>query len=468
MRLKKPLIAALLCTAIPVAADAQIWEKFLRPGLSYRMQTDLLTPRLIHILRYSPGSPFIRMVPEVAGGAVYALPEDGGRETVSAMVQRTGAIAGLNADFFPFTGDPLGLMVRDGELLSRPDNRRIVFAWGKGASATARCVWTAKAEIAPGDSIEINGLNEACGDNMLVLYTSSAKQVVSSAPFTAIVVKSQDHGPWKPNDSREVAITEILENQTAYVPPADGFVLVARGTKATQAKRLRAGDPLKLIGQTSGLDWKKVDQVVGGGPNLITRGAINITAEMEGFKAGFITTRHPRTALGRTARGEFLFVAIDGRQDMSDGCTLQELADIMLNLSCTDAINLDGGGSTTLNLHGITVNRPSDGTERKVANALLWFDSRPAPVSPLEYKIQPPAPLAAGVVSQLKVFTQRGFYVPNSEVIWSATGDGWIDQGGGLRAMKEGSVSIQAWVRGKTLSLILPIAAPKVATPEQK
>ena len=82
----------------------------------------------------------------------------------------------------------------------------------------------------------------------------------------------------------------------------------------------------------------------------------------EGFPPGsFVAARHPRTAVGRTAEGDVWLVAVDGRSPVSVGASLPELAAIMRRLGCVEAMNLDGGGSTTLAAMGLTVNRPSDG-----------------------------------------------------------------------------------------------------------
>lgn len=81
--------------------------------------------------------------------------------------------------------------------------------------------------------------------------------------------------------------------------------------------------------------------------------------------------RHPRTAVGLSADGKTLImVAVEGRSSASKGASLPELADIMLSLGADRAMNLDGGGSTAMVVHGQHLVRPSDGNERVVANHL--------------------------------------------------------------------------------------------------
>src|SRR5207253_9594199 len=145
-------------------------------------------------------------------------------------------------------------------------------------------------------------------------------------------------------------------------------VLVAKGNKTSQVPSRMAGDKIVFEMQSDGIDWRKVDQLISGGPYLLRDGKISPDSDVERFKDDFTKQRHPRSAVGRTANGDFWFVAVDGRQSMSVGATIEELAQVMFNLGCRDAINLDGGGSTDLNIFGVNVNRPSDGVERPVAN----------------------------------------------------------------------------------------------------
>ena len=91
----------------------------------------------------------------------------------------------------------------------------------------------------------------------------------------------------------------------------------------------------------------------------------------------FNTTRNPRTAVGRRADGTILLVVVDGRNAMAAGLTMFELRQVMAALGCRDAVNLDGGGSTTMVVRGQVVNHPSDNREfdaegeRVVANAIV-------------------------------------------------------------------------------------------------
>ncbi len=85
-------------------------------------------------------------------------------------------------------------------------------------------------------------------------------------------------------------------------------------------------------------------------------------------------TKHPRTAVAKLKDGKFLMVTVDGRSESSGGMSLQQLAEFLLEQGATDAMNLDGGGSTTMFLNGKVVNHPSDKEgERSVGDAILVF-----------------------------------------------------------------------------------------------
>ncbi len=96
------------------------------------------------------------------------------------------------------------------------------------------------------------------------------------------------------------------------------------------------------------------------------------------MRAGFDAELHPRTAIAKLESGKVLLVTVDGRQPgVSAGMSLYMLADLLLEFGAVEAINLDGGGSTTMVVRNKIVNRPSDPTgERPVSDAILVFPKR--------------------------------------------------------------------------------------------
>lgn len=129
------------------------------------------------------------------------------------------------------------------------------------------------------------------------------------------------------------------------------------------------GTPAEII--PSGTAWP-VRDALGAGPALVSAGIIQITSDEEGFFGTSIPNTHPRTAAGYTTDGDLLLLVVDGRQDESRGVDLTELATMMVELGAVEALNLDGGGSSTLSVRGLLVNRPTGGTfQREVMSALV-------------------------------------------------------------------------------------------------
>jgi exopolysaccharide biosynthesis protein len=448
-------LTAVACLfALAGAGQAQTWEKLIAPGLTYRMEVDLATPRVVHALRYSLGST-TKAMPELAGLTVYS--ESGSsRQTVGELVKKTGAVAGINADFFPYTGDPLGLMVREGELISTPRQKRSTFAWGKGGAWCSMCDCDLSC-TANGTSIAFDGLNEQCGVNEVVLNTTVAGVAIGEKGRVLQVVLQIEPGHLSPSSSLRGTIVALKSDPRVTVAEGQA-IITASGNKADLFKNLMVGDPITLRSRVTGMDWDKIEHAVGGGPTLVKDGKVAVDWDYQGFTAGFSLKRHPRSAVGRTKTGDLWFVSIDGRQVNSVGATLEEEAQIMQRLGCVDAINLDGGDSTTFNILGVNMNRPSDGQARPIANAVLFFGEK-KPEPPATFTIKVPEPFTVGEATTVKVVDQDGKPIDNSEILWSAQGKAWIDQGGLLRSIEEGEAWVFALVRGQFLTAAVKVVA---------
>lgn len=456
------------------AAPTQVWEKSIALGLTYRMELDLTTPRMVHALRFSPKNGTFQATPELGQGTVYADDPTKGRETISEMAKRTKAIAAINADFFPFTGDPLGLMLKDGELLSLPNPKRAVFGWGPGGSASGIADFTVIMSPENAVPISLRSLNQECGMNDIALnFPVAGAAICRQVDRLYAVLKVGDRKP--PATGRIEAEVSFLLEGTESVPIQPGnIILAASGNKLDVVRALRPGQKVNFDVSISGFDWEKITHCVGGGPTLLRRGELAVDAAFQGFNDAFSKKRHPRTAVGVTQDGDLWWIAIDGRQKISDGATLEETAMIMRKLGCVDAINLDGGGSTTMNLLGLTVNRPSDGAERPVANGVVWTGTAP-PKDDTAFVIKGPEKLTIGDELTLDVQRPTGESVLNADILWSARGKGWIDQGGKVRATEVGIVTVSALARGQLLSREIVIeerprivVAPKKTLPLKK
>ena len=117
-----------------------------------------------------------------------------------------------------------------------------------------------------------------------------------------------------------------------------------------------------------------IEDALGAGPALVSNGEINVTTDEEVFFGTAIPYTHPRTAAGVTANGRLLLMLVDGRQRESRGVSLEELAAMMVGVGAEEALNLDGGGSSSLVVNGKLLNNPAGrGREREVMSALGVF-----------------------------------------------------------------------------------------------
>jgi exopolysaccharide biosynthesis protein len=123
--------------------------------------------------------------------------------------------------------------------------------------------------------------------------------------------------------------------------------------------------------------WK-IDQAFGGGPVLVQNKAVTITNNEERKFAGkAIQDKHPRTAIGYTADGKMIILVVQGRmKGLAEGATLPQLAKIMLDLGCVEAMNLDGGGSSCMLVNGKETIKPSDKEGQRPVPAVLTISRK--------------------------------------------------------------------------------------------
>ena len=322
-----------------------------------------------------------------------------GRETMSHMAARTGPIAAINGDFFPFNGDPTSLEIRDGELMSEPIGYRV--AVGLTRDTALMQILTSHSAIQTADNTEIllNGINHLPHEAETVLLTSAyAPAAKPKQPSTVITVT----GVTLPlHVSRDLtgnidSVSTLLTDQPLPPCPKDGVLIVGSGSaSAPLSAHCTVGDSVHLRYDLLAVSsppadnggaapevpppiWQDVEQAIGGGPWLVRDGKIFVDGDAERLSAtDFVNARHARSAIGVCTDGSLLLVAVDGRKATSRGVTLPEMAAILKRLGAQQAINLDGGGSTTMVVAGSVVNSPSDGKERPVANGLLVFANAP-------------------------------------------------------------------------------------------
>lgn len=332
--------------------------------------------------------------------AVHARDSIASREATSSIVARANARpdervrVAINADFFDLrTGQSENNQVTDGEwwvgrmLTDSPydsyDNVHSQFALSHdGRGSIGRYVPHARA-WASGGELPLLGINHMPAGvyEGAALYTSRSGAVTPRA-----VGPSDSTRRWSEvtlrnatprGDTLVYVVQRVASTAGETAIPRDGAVITAHGDRAKVVQGWAAGDTVRVwIGTSPRLsDGRPPLQLIGGWPRILEAGA-NVAADApirEGTISRNAEARHPRSAIGVSRDGRTLWLfAVDGRTTASVGMTLVELADAMRALGAWDALNFDGGGSTTLVIDGRVVNTPSDATgERAVGNALL-------------------------------------------------------------------------------------------------
>ena len=358
-------------------------------------------PWVVHVLELDPARFRGEVMPVLGTGIVP------GNASLTSIAAETGALAAINGGYFVIgtadgsPGDLAGISMLEGNLVSEAVRRRtsLVLPTAGGRRADIEALTTrVSVSAADGARRTIDGLNRNSG---LIRGCGGTGDTPTDEPkhdFTCtdsgelILFRPIFGAQTEPGSGVEVALAPngaVIDVRTARGGPipVGGAVLAGTGDAAawlqahalpgtvvsirTQVLNAR-GWPLAL-GAHAG--------IVNGGPRLLRNGVVDITAAAEGFHWSenpefyyrFGGRRNPRTLAGITARGHLLLVAVDGRASAySVGASFKESARIMQALGAIEAVNLDGGGSTTLTLGMEIANRPSDPTgERPIGDAIV-------------------------------------------------------------------------------------------------
>jgi exopolysaccharide biosynthesis protein len=287
------------------------------------------------------------------------------------------AVAAINGDFYlrqgAYMGDPRGLQVVEGEMFSAPSGGASFWIDAAGQPHTENTESLLRIRWPNGASTPI-GLNEARRPDRIVLYTPSLGSSTHTRGGRELVLKQSEDSPWLPLRPGEVYVARVSQvreaGNTTLAP--DTLVLSLGPALSATYSQVTNGATIQISTEAMP-DLHGVKAAVSGGPVLVHDGkaARLQLPESDSFEVRSAFERHPRSAVGWNDDFFFL-VEVDGRQGgLSIGMTLQELANYLVKLGCTEAMNLDGGGSATLWYSGQVRNSPCDGQERAVANALV-------------------------------------------------------------------------------------------------
>ncbi|MET7322609.1 phosphodiester glycosidase family protein [Streptomyces sp. NPDC005549] len=332
------------------------------------------------------------------------------RETTSALSAPAAATAAVNAGFFVLDpkagapGDPAGVGVYEGRLLSEPVAGRpglVLHDDGRRTEIT-RLTW--RGRITTGtSSLPLNGINRVpglirnCGGSEGDTPTSRPLHDVTCTNPDELVAFTPDYGGRTPGGEGVEAVLDAhdrvvrLRSPRGGTIPPGGSSVQATGDRVADLTALaHVGDRLRVGATLLDARGRRISpsprtDIVNAGPELVRDGRIHVTPATDGmvhpddpsWYYGWVHKRNPRTLAGVDAAGRTVLVTADGRSTDSLGLSIVESAEVARSLGLRDAVNLDGGGSTTMVAHGAVLNSPSDAAgERPVGDALLILPHR--------------------------------------------------------------------------------------------
>ena len=376
----------LLCVLLLASCNLKVntaappeFPPVLSSGISYTNYIVPAVPWSIHVARLSRSNHDLEIHCTHARGRALGL------STLSEQIRSFNPecgtpVAAVNGDFYvrekTYAGDPRGLQVLEGELISAPVGG--VSLWIDPAGAPHASTVVSRLKVTwPNGATTSFGLNEERrkGQN-IVLYTPALGRSTHTTDGIELILEQDGEGPGLPLRIGALYTTRVREvRQAANTPLATNTLVLSIAPGEMQTlPTVETGAVLKLSTQTSpGLEGVKT--AISGGPLLVHEGRRQRWGNPPGdgplgYAVRSMTERHPRTAVGWDEKN-FYLIEVDGRQKISVGMTLNELADFMISMGCKEAVNFDGGGSAMFWCNGRIVNSPCDKREREIANALV-------------------------------------------------------------------------------------------------
>lgn len=287
-------------------------------------------------------------------------------------------------------------------------------------------IFEGKASTTSGLDATVNGLNTPPLTNQITIFTSTYSSSVTLNQGVTTCKLQNVAGDLAYIGQSVWRVAEISSATTQ--PLADDYILLCgNGTGASSLANLSVGDELTLDLNPALNYFGKMVEMTGGCPAILKDGQLLDTSGV----LDHLTADNPRTAAGYNAdRTKFVMMVVDGRSGTARGMTSTQLAQLMSLVGCSDAINLDGGGSSELySIDRGIVNRPSDGSERKVTNS-LWAVS----IAPEDHEVASVATESWKIViPQLAAFTPKIYAYNRYGVLLDldykgytlSTDDGW-------------------------------------------
>jgi hypothetical protein len=338
----------------------------LSQGFSYHHEEIAEGPWSVHIVKVDRSNPYLELHTALGKGNRFGLaPLSEQMKLLPPFLGRP--VAAINGDYYRddgrYAGDPKGLLIMQGELLSGPCDWTTFWIDAQGHAQMTNV--SSRFEITwPNGQKTPFGLNEERARSAAVLYTAAVGTSSRTSGGRELILERTRTNSWLPlpvGEIRSARVREIRGDGNAPLT-SDTMVLSLGGQITPAVPEVQPGAILQISTATSPA-LTGITTAIGGGPALVRDGKVVARNE--------INIRNPRTAIGWN-RDHFFLVEVDGRQrNLSVGMTTAELSSYLLKIGCESAMSLDGGGSATCWVYGQVMNSPSEGFERPMANSLV-------------------------------------------------------------------------------------------------
>jgi len=466
--------------AAVVRAYASTSREPVAPGVVHDVGRIVTTAgsQAVNVIEVETNNPVISFESSLSNGRVTGL-ERTSSQAQNRSFEAHRVVAAINGDVWAgFSNEaehaPNGLHIEAGELVTTGPAARPTFGVGAdGRPLIGAPLVGVTLSTTTGTQFVINRVNQLRRPGEIVLYTPRfGSQTSSSASGVDVVVSGlslplRASGTW----TGTVSVTRPAEGRYSIEPGT--IVLTAPATSVLGT--LVPGEPITLT-TTVSAGWELVVHAVGGREWIVRDGATFISP-----RPSSADEIHPRSAVGLAADGRLILATVDGRQPgWSNGVRLPELAELMLSHGAVIALNLDGGGSTSLAVRRagtngpVLVNRPSDGSERAVTNSILVVSN--APTGPLAtLKVEPGTrTIYKNATLDFRVTGMDAAYNPvplgTGQVAWSVSPPvGTIDAAGHFVATEAGTAQVVASANGvigtASITVLVDTTAPVASPP---
>ncbi|MGE5704813.1 MAG: phosphodiester glycosidase family protein, partial [Clostridia bacterium] len=393
---------------------AVMWQQPIGEGTSLIKYTKAFGDQQITIFvtKVDLNNPYVEVKPVF--GTQGRLTE---KQTVTQMAKETNAVAAINADFFNMSkrGAPFGTVVKDNEVVSSMGHIAYWYSLGITSDKTAAIEhfgFAGKVTAPSGASFSLRGINKEEYNptqgkshvDQLNMYTPSFGKTslgaISGYQNVVEVVFNNNQA------------TEVRVNQPGAAIPPNGYVLWGHGQAANfLLQQFPVGSTAQIDYQTTPGDrmWA---QAVGGHLLLADKGkaitSFTVDSAVKGLNA--------RTAVGISQDGKTLYMATVDTAN-NKGVSLEELAQIMVEIGSYKAVNFDGGGSTTLSARMLgetevrAINQPKGGSERRVPTGLAVYNTAP-PGQLAGFQIVGPSEVLIGQAAEFSTKAYDNHYLP--------------------------------------------------------